>query len=43
VTRDTALASGACAFLSKPVRRDELLSALGETLGLAWTRAVDRD
>ena len=43
VTRDTALASGACAFLSKPVRRDELLSALGERLGLAWTRAVDRD
>jgi signal transduction histidine kinase/ActR/RegA family two-component response regulator len=40
VTRDTALAAGASAFLSKPVRRDELLATIGELLGLEWMRGA---
>jgi signal transduction histidine kinase/ActR/RegA family two-component response regulator len=37
VSKDTALASGASAFLSKPVRRDELLATIGEQLKLQWS------
>ncbi|WP_439391488.1 ATP-binding protein [Ideonella sp. YS5] len=42
MTRQAALAAGATAFLPKPVQREELLSKIGELLGLEWIRATEQ-